>query len=90
MVLLPTQTLQAIAKRRRARLGDCIGLESTQQHTDARRSDRLLRARRARPRHRRAAEQRYEVAPFHAWHGFPARAAGLRQAQPSTEGQAGP
>src|SRR5262249_4024576 len=35
--------------------------------SDARGLGRLLRARRERPRRRRAAEQRDELAPFHVW-----------------------
>jgi len=40
----------------------------------ARSANRLLRARRERPRHRRAAEERYELAPSHV-----SRATGMAQ-----------
>src|SRR5215475_8581126 len=78
------------AERSDASLSFQTGRSRAHEHADAPHPLGLLRARRERPRGCGTAEQRYEVAPFHAWHGFPARAAGLRQAQPSTEGQAGP
>jgi hypothetical protein len=48
-----------------AKKGDAIPHRNVHSITSSTRLHRLLRARRARPRHRRAAEKRDELAPFH-------------------------
>src|SRR5262249_10238202 len=63
----PTQVLQRLAGCRNARLCLRIALGKPHQHADAPHPVRLLRARHERPRGRRAAEQRDEVAPVHVW-----------------------
>ena len=51
----------------------------------------LLRVRRERPRHGGGADERDELAPFHARHGcLPTPCGGSRAPQPSTHGPAGP
>src|SRR5262249_62043848 len=60
------QVLQRLAERCNARLCLRIALGKAHQHADPSRPTGLLRARRERPRGRRAAEQRYELAPSHS------------------------
>src|SRR5262252_8791584 len=61
----PTQALQRLAERCNARLCLRIALGKAHQHADPPHPAGLLRARREWTRHRRAAEQRDEFAPFH-------------------------
>src|SRR5215471_18070642 len=61
----PTQVLQRLAERRNARLCLRIALGKAHQHADPPHPLALLRARRERPRSRRA-EQRDELAPLHS------------------------
>src|SRR5262249_12903457 len=60
----PTRLLQPLKERRKAILGVPIVRSRGHQHADAPYPIALLRARRERPRCRRAAEQRHELASF--------------------------
>src|SRR6516162_5938962 len=62
----PTQVLQRLAERRNARLCLRITLGKAHQHADPSRPTGLLRVRRERPRRRRAADERDELAPPHS------------------------
>src|SRR5262249_35929597 len=72
----PTRCLQCLQKCREARLSFRIGRREVHEHADPPYALTLLRARRERPRDRRAAEQRDELASSQGWHGLsPPRAA---------------
>src|SRR5262249_21800641 len=64
-VLSPSQLLQGLLKRRNAGAPFCICVSRIHEHADASHVLRLLRPRRERPRSRRAAEQRDEIATPH-------------------------
>src|SRR6516164_7141742 len=64
--LAPTQCLQALLKGRRARLSFWIILRIVHQHCDPAHPLALLRTRRERPRGRRAADERDELAALHS------------------------
>src|SRR5262245_33314375 len=59
----PVRLLQALQKCPMARLPQCIVGSTVMEHADAPHPLALLRARPKRPHHRRAAEQRDELAP---------------------------
>jgi len=58
---------EPLQKRRNARLPFQVAFRKVHQHANPSLSLKLLRARPERPRHRRAAEQRDELAPLHVW-----------------------
>src|SRR5262245_2168799 len=62
----PAELPQRSHKRRHAGLNFRVSLGPRHQHTDPPHPIGLLRARRERPRHRHAAEQRDELAPLHS------------------------
>src|SRR5215472_8354719 len=62
----PSTLFQPLPECREASLGFRIVLGERHEHTDAPRSLALLRARHQRPRHRRAAEKRDELAAPHS------------------------
>jgi hypothetical protein len=64
--LRPSKPFEALPKSRETRLHFWIVLGKAPQYADAPHLLGLLRARRDRPRHRRAAEQRDELATPHA------------------------
>ena len=64
----PAQFLQPLQERRDAGLSFRIVRGQVHEHADAPHPLALLRARRERPRSRRAAEQRDELAPLHVDH----------------------
>jgi hypothetical protein len=66
----PAQLLQALHEDEHERLFVGIGGGERHQHADAAHALTLLRPRRERPCHRRAAEQRDELAPSQVEHGF--------------------
>ena len=63
----PAQFLQSLHERRDASLCLRVVRGEWNEHADAPHPLGLLRARRERPRRRRAAEQRDELAPLHVW-----------------------
>jgi hypothetical protein len=74
--------LEVLSECRKTTLRFCVFLGVADQHSDPPYPLRLLRARRERPRGRRAAEQREELASSEVWHGLPSgtRRASLAQA----------
>jgi hypothetical protein len=63
----PAQLLQPLQERRDAGLSFRIVRGQVHKHADPTRPLALLRPRRERPRDRRAAEQRDELAALHVW-----------------------
>jgi hypothetical protein len=61
----PTKFLQALYKRRSATLHLGVVGTGVREYTNSPHPVALLRARRERPRSRRAADERDELAPFH-------------------------
>src|SRR6516162_4396018 len=88
----PSTLFQPLPECREASLGFRIVLGERHEHSDAPQSLALLRARRERPRGRRATEQRYELASSYVEHGLlpGTRCASLPQAQDAPEAPAGP
>src|SRR5262249_3064467 len=72
----PPELLECCSERCEASVPLRIALGESHQHADAPHPIRPLRTRRERPRDRRAAEQRDEMASSQGWHGLP-RAAGF-------------
>src|SRR5262249_49438607 len=70
----PAHFLQALVERRKSIVAFWIIHGAVHKHADPPHPLGLLRARRHRPRHRRAAKQRDELAPSQLieWHSFPA------------------
>src|SRR5262249_35460430 len=62
----PAQLLQALQEGREASLAFRTVRARAHEHADPPHALGLLRARRERPRYRRAAEERYECAPLHS------------------------
>src|SRR5262249_36980743 len=87
----PPEPLESLPERANLRL--CVGVDlgEPRQHSNPPHPFRLLRARHERPRGRRAAEQRDELAASHVWCP-PASTAGgsLPHAQPVAEWPASP